>query len=78
MGPHTYNFKQAAELALKAGAAERFSTLSEAVAQAHALALNQPQQAQMAQAAQRFSFEHQGAVARCVALVQPLLPKERG
>lgn len=78
MGPHTYNFKQAAELALKAGAAERFSTLSEAVAQAHALALNQAQQAQMAKAAQRFSFEHQGAVARCVALVQPLLPKEPG
>ena len=73
MGPHIYNFKQAAELALKAGAAQRLSTLSEAVDLAHALALDGAQQKQMAQSAQRFSFEHQGAVARCVALVQPLL-----
>jgi 3-deoxy-D-manno-octulosonic-acid transferase len=73
MGPHTYNFAQAAELALQAGAAQRVSNLSEAVAVAHALALNQTQQAQMAQAAQAFSLAHQGAVARCVALIQPLL-----
>lgn len=73
MGPHTYNFQQAAELALKAGAAQQLPTLSEAVGAAHALALNQAQQAQMAKAAQVFSFEHQGAVARCVALIQPLL-----
>lgn len=73
MGPHTYNFAQAAEWALKAGAAHRASSLSEAVQLAHALALNAGQQAQMAQAAQAFSLAHQGAVARCVALVQPLL-----
>jgi 3-deoxy-D-manno-octulosonic-acid transferase len=73
LGPHTYNFKQAAEWALKAGAAERLTHLSEAVQRAHALALNTVQQKQMAHAAQVFSFAHQGAVARCVALVQPLL-----
>ena len=73
MGPHTYNFAQAAEWALKAGAAQRVSNLSEAVQLAHALALNTAQQAQMAQAAQVFSLAHQGAVARCVALIQPLL-----
>ena len=73
MGPHTYNFAQAAEWALKAGAAQRVSNLSEAVQLAHALALNTAQQAQMAQAAQAFSLAHQGAVARCVALIQPLL-----
>lgn len=73
MGPHTYNFAQAAEWALKAGAAQRVSSLSEAVQLAHALALNAGQQAQMAQAAQAFSLAHQGAVARCVALIQPLL-----
>jgi hypothetical protein len=60
-------------LALKAGAAQRLPTLSEAVDLAHALALNRIEQAQMAKAAQGFSLEHQGAVARCVALVQPLL-----
>ena len=73
MGPHTYNFQQAAEWALKAGAAKRLSSLSEAMGMAHALSLNPSHQAQMAKAAQVFSFEHQGAVARCVALVQPLL-----
>jgi 3-deoxy-D-manno-octulosonic-acid transferase len=73
VGPHIYNFKQAAELALKAGAAQRLPTLSEAVDMGHALALNRVEQAQMAKAAQGFSLEHQGAVARCVALVQPLL-----
>ena len=75
MGPHTYNFALAAEWALKAGAAQRLQSMSEAVTVAHALALNHAQQAQMAQAAQGFSLEHQGAVARCVALVQPLLLK---
>lgn len=73
MGPHTYNFAQAAEWALKAGAAQRVSSLSEAVQLAHALALNTAQQAEMAQVAQVFSLAHQGAVARCVALIQPLL-----
>ncbi|MEN9688109.1 MAG: hypothetical protein RI998_106 [Pseudomonadota bacterium] len=73
MGPHTYNFKQAAEWALKASAGQRMTHLPEAMRVAHALALNRAQHAQYAKAAQVFSFEHQGAVARCVALLQPWL-----
>jgi 3-deoxy-D-manno-octulosonic-acid transferase len=42
MGPHTFNFKEVAELAVVAGAAQRVSTISEAISQAHQWA-NQPE-----------------------------------
>ena len=73
MGPHTYNFAQAARSALSEGAAWRVDTLAQGMQQAHDLALDRSGQARMADAASAFSKRHQGAVAKCVALMRDLL-----
>jgi 3-deoxy-D-manno-octulosonic-acid transferase len=73
MGPHTFNFSEAARLALHSGAALRAVDLSDAVQKAHALATH-PQACQaMAGDASSFATQHQGAVLRCLALLKPLL-----
>jgi 3-deoxy-D-manno-octulosonic-acid transferase len=73
MGPHTFNFAQAATLAQQAGAAMRVNDLNEAVDVAYKLALNQPECARKAALASQFATQHQGAVARCVELLKPLM-----
>ncbi len=73
MGPHTFNFLEAAEQAAAGGAALRVAGMAEAVAQALALATDRTAQARMAQAAQAFTQAHQGAAGRVVALLMPLL-----
>ena len=73
MGPHTFNFTEAARLALHSGAALRTANLSEAVSRAHALAVNHQEGANMAKAAGSFATQHQGAVQRCIELLKPLL-----
>ena len=73
MGPHTFNFKQAAEWALKAKAGVRVLDMAEAVRVAHGLALNPAGQASMAAAALAFTQSHQGAVAQSVALLKDLV-----
>jgi 3-deoxy-D-manno-octulosonic-acid transferase len=64
MGPHTFNFDEAASLALEAGAAGRCRDLPEAVAAALALAQQPGRQQAMARAASRFAKAHRGAAAR--------------
>ena len=66
MGPHTFNFKQAAQWAIDAQAGVRCTDMATAMAQALAIASDKPQQHEMAQAAQLFASSHQGAVAHCV------------
>ena len=66
MGPHTFNFKQAAQWAIDAQAGVRCADMATAMAQALAIASDKPQQHRMAQAAQLFASSHQGAVAHCV------------
>ena len=66
MGPHTFNFKQAAQWALEGQAALRCPDMAEAMRQALALALDTQRQETMAQAGLQFALSHQGAVARCV------------
>ena len=60
MGPHTFNFAQAAELSLQSGAAQRVSDWPEAVALARALHAG-GELAGMAAAAMRFADAHRGA-----------------
>ena len=72
MGPHTYNFAQAAATALSEGAALRVDNLAQGMQQAHDLALDRAGQSRMADAANAFSKRHQGAVAKCVALMRDL------
>ena len=72
MGPHTFNFAQAAEDALAAGAAERMADLPTAAARALALAEGggaQPERVAMAQRARVFAQAHRGAAARMAAAV---------
>jgi len=64
MGPHTFNFSQAAELALAAGAAERLPDLAAALRRACVLAQSGAERARMAEAGRAFARQHQGAAAR--------------
>jgi 3-deoxy-D-manno-octulosonic-acid transferase len=63
MGPHTYNFSEAAELSLAAGAAQRVAGIEEGVAQAVALAGN-PARNDWVQRAFGFAAAHRGAAER--------------
>jgi 3-deoxy-D-manno-octulosonic-acid transferase len=68
MGPHTFNFAQAAELALAAGAALRVAGIEEAVARAVQLP-GSPAQAAMSARALAFAAQHRGAAQRMAAQV---------
>ena len=73
MGPHTYNFAQAAQLALHDGAAVRVQDMAQAVKTAHQLAMDRQACQQKSERATEFAARHQGAVARCLQLMQPWL-----
>lgn len=64
MGPHTFNFELAAELALEAGAAWRVADLPAALAKADALLASPAQMAAAVDSARRFAQQHRGAAAR--------------
>ncbi len=64
MGSHTFNFLEAAEQALAAGAALRVADLGQAVAEARALCFDRHQLETVRQASRRFAQAHQGAAQR--------------
>ena len=64
MGPHTFNFDEAASLALEAGAALRCADMASAVTTALALVQAPGRQQAMARAASGFARAHRGAAAR--------------
>jgi len=64
MGPHTFNFAEAAALAEAAGAALRVPDLDHAVKQALVLASTADERAAVAQRALQFAQAHKGATAR--------------
>lgn len=69
MGPHTFNFAQAAELAIEAGAARRVDDAGAAVAQALRLLHDGPARQAMAEAGRAFTAAHRGAAARLAEAV---------
>ena len=73
MGPHTFNFAEAAELSLQAGAARRVETLSQGLAQALTLLTKADERDAMAAAATAFAAAHRGAAARMAAPILALL-----
>ncbi|MDO5290602.1 MAG: 3-deoxy-D-manno-octulosonic acid transferase [Pseudomonadota bacterium] len=78
MGPHTFNFAQAADGAEAAGAARRVPGMAEGVAAACALAADAQARTAMSQAGLAFAQAHQGAAQRTAAAVQALLaPSQR-
>ncbi|RYF80827.1 MAG: 3-deoxy-D-manno-octulosonic acid transferase [Comamonadaceae bacterium] len=66
LGPSTFNFAEAAELALQGGAAMRVDDLQQAVAHALTLVADKARHGGMAQAAQVFAASHRGAAERTV------------
>jgi len=74
IGPSTFNFAQAAEDALAAGAAQRVPDLAAAVHQAVALC-TAPLRATMAAQAMAFAAAHRGAAARMAAAVRARWPR---
>jgi 3-deoxy-D-manno-octulosonic-acid transferase len=63
MGPHTFNFSEAAELSLAARASQRAPDMGHGVEMAVLLALD-PERAQWAHRAQAFAATHRGAARR--------------
>jgi 3-deoxy-D-manno-octulosonic-acid transferase len=73
MGPHTFNFTEAAERAEAAGAAVRVRTLDEGVREAAALAGDARARAERADLALRFAQAHRGAAARTAEAILDLV-----
>ncbi|HSV78421.1 MAG TPA: 3-deoxy-D-manno-octulosonic acid transferase [Ramlibacter sp.] len=73
MGPHTFNFSEASELALQAGAARRVGSMEEGVREAVALARDPQALAAVAQAGERFAAAHRGAADRTAHAILDLL-----
>jgi 3-deoxy-D-manno-octulosonic-acid transferase len=73
MGPHTFNFAEAAELAIAAGAAIRVGSMAQAVSEAKALLADDKRLTTMRSAAFAFTAAHRGAVGKTVAAIAELL-----
>jgi 3-deoxy-D-manno-octulosonic-acid transferase len=73
MGPHTFNFAQAAEMAVEAGAALRCADLAAAIAAADTLLHDPAALAQAQQRALAWSQAHRGATARTLAALSAYL-----
>jgi 3-deoxy-D-manno-octulosonic-acid transferase len=75
MGPHTFNFAQAAELAREAGAAFRVQDMDEAVRTALLLAADPARHEGAVRAARAFASAHQGAAQKTAEAVLALAQK---
>jgi 3-deoxy-D-manno-octulosonic-acid transferase len=73
MGPHTYNFSEAAELSLAAGAALRVADIDEGVARAVAL-VQDPSRRDWVQRALGFAAAHRGAAERMAREILAIWP----
>ena len=73
MGPHTFNFLEAAELAEASGAALRTGDLQQGVQAALALVNDAAAQATAASAGLAFADHNRGATAKTVAVLAPFL-----
>lgn len=69
MGPHTFNFAEASQLAEAAGAAQRVADMREGLEAAITLCNDGALRGQRAQAAQAFAAAHRGAAARMAEAV---------
>ena len=75
MGPHTFNFADAAQLAQEAGAALRVETMAEAVRTAVTLAADGPRHDAVAAAALAFAAAHRGAARQTAAALLALVDR---
>ncbi len=75
MGPHTFNFAEAAALAQAAGAAQQVPDLAAGLAAVQALLADPAAQAERRQAALAFAGAHRGAAARSAEALLQLLAR---
>jgi 3-deoxy-D-manno-octulosonic-acid transferase len=75
MGPHTFNFAEAAQLAREAGAALRVETMEEGVRSAASLALDPQRRNVAVRAAIAFAAANQGAAEKTANAVLALIQK---
>ena len=73
VGPHTFNFKQAAEDAVAAGASLRAADAGQAVDAAMALLADEPRRQRAAEAALAWFRMHSGATGRTLDALEPWL-----
>jgi len=73
MGPHTFNFSEASQLAEEAGAAERVADMAAGLTAALALCNNAALRQQRAESARRFAAAHRGAAARMATALLSLV-----
>lgn len=74
VGPHTFNFAQAADDAIAAGAAVRVADAPELMETATRLLASPDARRDMAERAERFACVHRGATERTVERLLPLIP----
>ncbi len=75
MGPHTFNFSEASQLALEAGAARRVASMEEGVRVAVELARDAAARKATAEAGERFAAAHRGAAGKTAEAVLALLER---
>jgi len=73
IGPHTFNFAQASDLAVAAGAALRVNSAGELVREAVSLLDNPERRQRMGEAGRAFAGQHRGATGRTMELLAPFL-----
>ncbi|MBI2771845.1 MAG: 3-deoxy-D-manno-octulosonic acid transferase [Burkholderiales bacterium] len=78
MGPHTFNFSEASQLAQEAGAALRAENMQEAVRMALALAARPQRRESVAAAALGFAAAHRGAAEKTAAAILSLAAVRAG
>ncbi len=73
LGPHTYNFTEAAEQAIATGAAVRVETARELLQQVRGLLAEPERRRAMAQAGQAFAARHGGTTRQTLEMIEPFL-----
>jgi len=77
IGPSTFNFAQAAELAIEAGAAVQVSNADELIGEVARLVADPATRRRMSEAGAAFIVAHQGATARTMGIVERLVEPPR-
>jgi 3-deoxy-D-manno-octulosonic-acid transferase len=77
IGPHTWNFLEATELAVEAGAARRVADAEELSRTLKQLYQNPDQLRLMAEAGWHFTRAHRGATEKVMTLLEPVLSKPK-
>lgn len=75
MGPHTFNFSEASELALEAGAARRVASMEEGVRVAVEMVRDAASREAAAQAGESFAAAHRGAARKTAEAILGLLER---